>query len=58
MRTNDINMRHPKGEFVPVRKLGACARWFDQAYERKQELPKVERPVAVNVEKFIGRILL
>lgn len=58
MRNNDIEMRHPNREFVPTRRIGICANWFRQGYERKQELPKVEKPVMINVEKFIGRIVL
>jgi hypothetical protein len=58
MKTNDIEMRHPRGEFVPVRKLGACANWFNPVYVKVRKLPKVKKPIVVNVEKFIGRIVL
>jgi len=57
MKTNDIEMRHPRGEFVPSRKKGKM-NWFKPRYERRKTLPEFQQSVIVNVEKFIGRIVL
>ena len=58
MRESTIDLRFPKYEFIPVTKRGTCAKWNEPRYRRVKKLPKVEKSKAVNVEKFIGRILL
>ena len=57
--TEYIEIRCPKDDiFIPPEKRGACAKWNGRRYRKVKKLPKVEKSKAVNVEKFIGRILL